>query len=162
MDAHTGSVPIGAIDELREDDRGLYVRAKLFDNPTVEPIRQAIAGGAIDGMSFRFRVNRDKWDTRAGDVDLRTIREVELYELGPVVFPAYDATTVGVRSLLAGLDDAERRTLVRELADMLRTPVEAAPEGTSTPPAAPASGHPDGLALAHQRQRYLDMQKEPA
>lgn len=160
-DARTGSVPIGAIEDIREDDRGLYVRARLFDNPVVEPIRQAIAGGAIDGMSFRFRVNDDRWDKRRGDVDLRTVREVELYELGPVVFPAYDATSVGVRSMLAGLTDGERAALIHDLADMLRRsgPAEGTPEPTAEP------GHEAtsrGIALAHRRKRYLDMQKESA
>lgn len=157
-DARTGSVPIGAIDDIREDDKGLYVRARLFDNPVVEPIRQAIAGQAIDGMSFRFRVNDDRWEKRAGDVDLRTIREVELYELGPVVFPAYDSTSVGVRSLLAGLDETQRAALIR---DLLTT--EPAPHGTSENTAEPATdGTSRGIALAHKRRRYLDMQKEYA
>jgi hypothetical protein len=40
--------------------------------------------------------------------------------LGPVVFPAYDQTTVTVRSLLALLDVDEHRTLLRELAAELR------------------------------------------
>lgn len=162
QDARTGSVPIGRIDELREDDRGLYVRAELYDNPVVEPIRQAIAGRSIDGMSFRFRVNNDKWTRRDNDVELRTIREVELYELGPVVFPAYDATTVGVRSLLAGLDEVERRSLIRELADMIRphTSGEAVPEGTSAEPAEPAiQSHPSGTALAHKGLRHSYLRK---
>jgi HK97 family phage prohead protease len=113
-DVATGSVPIGAIEELREDERGLFVRARLHDNQRVEPIRQAIASGAIDGMSFRFRVMREDWD-ESGDTPMRTIREVELYELGPVVFPAYEATTVGVRSLLADLDETEKAALVSAL-----------------------------------------------
>lgn len=143
-DVATGSVPIGAIEELREDERGLFVRAKLHDNDRVEPIRQAIASGAIDGMSFRFRVVREEWDDTR-DVPLRMIREVELYELGPVVFPAYEATTVGVRSLLAGLDDVERADLVAQLASEVAVHVrsDAAPEtGTSDqqPDAAPETG----------------------
>lgn len=114
-DAATGSVPIGAIEEIREDDRGLFVRARLHDNARVEPIRQAIASGAIDGMSFRFRVTREEWN-EAPDVPVRTIREVELFEVGPVVFPAYAATSVGVRSLLADLsDEDERKEIVAQL-----------------------------------------------
>jgi HK97 family phage major capsid protein/HK97 family phage prohead protease len=128
-DARTGSVPIGKIDEIREDANGLYVKAPLFDNPVVEPIRQAIQGGAIRGMSFRFKVNRDEWRDNAGKLisnedDLRqllykpgdrgplnrTVREVQLFEVGPVVFPAYDQTSVGVRSL----SDEDRDELIAE------------------------------------------------
>jgi HK97 family phage prohead protease len=152
-DPRTGSLPIGAIDTLKEDSTGLYVSARLFDNDLVEPIRQAIAGGAITGMSFRFRVMREEWRDANGDlvpesdiVDLlseagergpllRTIREVELFELGPVVFPAYDATSVGVRSLLAELDVDQRVALVHELAEQVeRTAVAAHHTGTVDTP----------------------------
>jgi HK97 family phage prohead protease len=141
-DQRTGSVPIGAIDELSEDDQGLFVRARLFDNDIVEPIRQAIEGKALTGMSFRFQVARETWADKDGvkikDDELakllwepgdrgplkRTILEIDpLHELGPVVFPAYDATSVGVRSLLAQLTPDEHRLMLRELAaDLRRTP----------------------------------------
>lgn len=97
QDAMFGELPIGAIDELREDGRGLYVRARLHDNWFTQPIRDAIASGAVSGMSFRFSVRNDDVDT-SSDVDLRTIREIELFEVGPVVWPAYADTSVAVRS----------------------------------------------------------------
>lgn len=139
-DARTGSVPIGKVEDLSEDDTGLFVRARLFDNPVVEPVRQAIEGGAIDGMSFRFQVAREEWRDADGKklkadqvFDLlwagvegiqRTILEVDpLYELGPVVFPAYDSTSVGVRSMLAQLAGDERKALIKELAaELSRVP----------------------------------------
>jgi HK97 family phage prohead protease len=89
-----GSMPIGAIHELREDDHGLFVQARLFDNDLTRPVRDAIDGGAIQGMSFRFNVVNDDWPEN----DQRVIRAVKLHEIGPVVFPAYEATTVGVRA----------------------------------------------------------------
>lgn len=138
-DQRTGTVPIGTIEDLREDSQGLFVSARLFDNDLVEPIRQAIEGKAITGMSFRFAVAEERWTDKDGkkvrDDELaellwmpgergplkRTILRVDpLFELGPVVFPAYEATTVGVRSLLAQLTPDEHRTMLRELAAELR------------------------------------------
>jgi HK97 family phage prohead protease len=134
-DARTGTVPIGSIETLAEDDQGLHVVARLYDNPVIEPIRQAIEGGSISGMSFRFAVAKERWTDAAGatvkpdDVARllwepddrgplkRTIIEVDpLYELGPVVFPAYESTSVGVRSLLAQLTPDEHKQMLRELA----------------------------------------------
>ncbi|HZI37120.1 MAG TPA: HK97 family phage prohead protease [Acidimicrobiia bacterium] len=138
-DAATGSVPIGAIEELREDTKGLFVGARMHDNARVEPIRQAIASGAIDGMSFRFRVIREEWD-ESGDIPVRTINEVELFELGPVVFPAYESTTVGVRSLLADLADVQRQQLLDELRAEIAAPADAAPTGTSAEKQDPDAG----------------------
>lgn len=121
-DPRVGAVPIGAIENIREDSNGLYVRARLYDNQTVEPVRQAIEGRSINGMSFRFSVPEGgaTWITRSGDVELREIRDTDTAECGPVVFPAYDATSVSVRSLLAQIGPDEYRALLRELAADLR------------------------------------------
>ncbi|MDV8078828.1 HK97 family phage prohead protease [Rhodococcus sp. IEGM 1370] len=112
-DSRTGSVPIGVFEELRETREGLYVRARLHDNDLVLPIRQAIASQAISGMSVKFRVIQEEWrDAKGNRVSperistlldsgtqlSRTIKEIALAEAGPVVFPAYASTKVGVRS----------------------------------------------------------------
>jgi HK97 family phage prohead protease len=55
-----GSMPIGSIEELREDTRGLFVRARLFDNWMIEPLTQAIREKAVSGMSFGFEVPEGK------------------------------------------------------------------------------------------------------
>lgn len=113
-----GSLPIARIDQMREDSHGLYVKAEINDNWMTEPIRSAIANGAVTGMSFRFSVpdGGDTWD-RSGDVHKRTIKNVYLYELGPVTTPAYADTSVGVRSALALLDDESREQLTRQISD---------------------------------------------
>lgn len=148
-DARTGSVPIGAIDKISEDDHGLFVRARLFDNTVVEPIRQAIEGGAIDGMSFRFRVVREEWDEKE-DVPMRTIKEVDLFELGPVVFPAYEATSVGVRSILSHLGDGERQALIRELAAEVRIATDLSDAATSGTSDETDDAAPQGTSSAHR------------
>lgn len=137
-DARTGSVPIGMFDGIKEDKQGLKVSARLFDNPVVDPIRQAIEGGAISGMSFRFQVVRDEWKDSQGErvradelagllYDAgkrgplkRNIKEVRLHEAGPVVFPAYAGTSVGVRSI----SDEERESLVADYARSMQADAE--------------------------------------
>ena len=114
-----GSIPLGWFRNLAEDKHGLDVDAPLHDNWLVQPVRDAVKSKAIPGMSFRFSVVEDVWRTAAGEpipeskvdsylarsnrddpasVPRRTLRDVNLYELGPVVFPAYADTSVGVRS----------------------------------------------------------------
>lgn len=125
-DPRIGTAPIGAIEDLHEDERGLFVRARLFDHPDIERVRMAIAAKAVNGMSFRFGVadKGDTWTRRAGEPDLREIRDADVHELGPVVFPAYSGTSVGVRSLLAQLDPSEHRVLIHELAAEVRLAVD--------------------------------------
>jgi len=111
-----GSVPIGTITDIHEDERGLFVEARLGRHLLIDLIREAIASGAIDGMSFRFSVVQEEWRDRNGvlvrpdeveqilwrDPDgrgplLRTLKEVRLAEVGPVVWPAYEGTSASVR-----------------------------------------------------------------
>ena len=136
-----GSIPLGRITSIVEDERGLKVKARLSDNWLVEPVRDAIRDGAIDGMSFRFSVpaNGDKVVRGKDGVLERTINEVALYEVGPVVFPAYEQTTVGVRSrqALDALQDPEVRS---EIARLLTTGTDLASLATDPDPVIDHSG----------------------
>jgi HK97 family phage prohead protease len=148
-----GSIPLGRITSITEDGHGLRVKARLSDNWLVEPVRDAIRDGAVTGMSFRFRVVSDQWESRDG-TDYRTITEVELYEVGPVVFPAYESTTVGVRSrqtALALTDPEVRREVaslltlgtedIRALADESPAITDAPDEVHASDVTTPADGH---------------------
>ena len=108
-----GGLPIGTIQELREDEEGLFVRAKLHDNWLIEPVRDAIREGSLTGMSFKFTIPEGGVTVTRGedDIEIHTLTDLNLHELGPVVWPAYKETSVGVRS--------------RELADILTNDAEA-------------------------------------
>ena len=154
-----GSIPIGVIQELREDVQGLYVKARLSDNWLVEPVRDAIRDGSVQGMSFRFRVVREEID-ESGDVPVRTLNEIELAEVGPVVWPAYEETSVGVRAreIASQLMDPEQRAEIAR-ALLAGTSLEPAVPGTSTESAhddpAPATRRTTKDAM--QAVRRLDL-----
>lgn len=133
-----GSIPIGSIADLREDDQGLYVEGRITDNWLMQPVRDAIAEKSVNGMSFRFEVVREEWRDAHGKLvkpeevyDLlwmpgdrgpltRELIELKCRELGPVVFPAYVGTSVSVRarSVADGLvhDDEMTRRIRHSLA----------------------------------------------
>lgn len=158
-DPAVGTAPIGDVQDVREDDHGLYVRARLYDHPSTDRVRLGIKGKSIKGMSFRFTVDEagEQWGKRDG-LDTREIREADVAEFGPVAFPAYSATSVSVRSLLAGLDPEQYRALLEELAADLRTLPDLAGRSTRgvdggdhvTVPAEPTVPTP------HLRQRLDD------
>lgn len=59
---------------------------------------EAIDRGDVDGNSFSFTVERDEWDYTT-EPATRTILEFgELFDVGPVTYPAYPATTVSSRA----------------------------------------------------------------
>jgi HK97 family phage prohead protease len=81
---------------LKEDAHGLAVEIDLPDTQTGRDLRESMTRGDIDGMSFGFRVTKQEWD-ESGEIPLRTIREVELFEVSVVTFPAYADTEVALR-----------------------------------------------------------------
>jgi HK97 family phage prohead protease len=88
---------------LAEDNRGLSVSTKLdAGDPDVQRILPKMKRGDLTKMSFAFRKTIDEWD-ETGDVPLRTIKEVELFDVSIVTDPAYLGTDIGVRSRDAAL-----------------------------------------------------------
>jgi HK97 family phage prohead protease len=84
---------------LSEDDKGLAVDVLPPDTQLVRDlVLTPIERGDVSQMSFAFRVRKEEWD-ETGDVPLRTLLEVELFDVSPVTFPAYPTTDVGLRSL---------------------------------------------------------------
>ena len=83
--------------QLRQDSTGLYMEATLDPaNPKAQELSSALRRGDMDKMSFAFTVSADGQTRDAG---LRTINDIErLYEVSVVTLPAYDSTTVGMRS----------------------------------------------------------------
>lgn len=81
---------------LTEDEVGLRMDAELDpSNPRAQELASALRRGDVDKMSFAFTVAPE------GDVrseGLRTLTDLDLYEVSVVTLPAYDSTTVGMRS----------------------------------------------------------------
>jgi HK97 family phage prohead protease len=97
MDPQLGDKPLGVPKIQRAESFGLYTEVDLDQTPSVQQeIKPRLRSGSIAGMSFRFSVLGEEWNDEG---DERTITELKLYEYGPVTFPAYQATTVGIRSL---------------------------------------------------------------
>jgi HK97 family phage prohead protease len=178
---------------------GAHVVGRMFDNWLVEPLRDAIRAQAIKGMSFRFEVVREEWRTPDGKIvkdedelwnlleetwfrDVppeelltRTLKELKVPEVGPVVWPAYVETSVTVRSGvidLARLNDPEQRKLLARAVVLVDTAdnseddsersedepqdtpdgaVEHSDEDTDTPP-----DTADETAVEHETETLTD------
>lgn len=94
--------------KLTEDERGLKVESALdAEDPDVGRVVPKMRRGDLDKMSFAFRATKQRWDDTQ-DPPLRTIEEVELYDVSIVTEPAYAGTEIGLRSLEAARE-AERK-----------------------------------------------------
>lgn len=84
---------------LGEDATGLSCEIDLPDTSDGRDVEALITRGDISGMSFGFRVLREEWDETDPNSPLRTILEVELFEVSVVTFPAYADTDIALRNL---------------------------------------------------------------
>lgn len=100
MDPSIGDKPLGRASIIQADEVGGYAEVPLSATSYNEDIKALLRDQAIDGMSVRFSVPKggDVWEYPDKGLPIRTITEAKLYEFGPVTFPAYSATSVGVRS----------------------------------------------------------------
>jgi HK97 family phage prohead protease len=108
---HDPREPIGVWDEVREDDRGLWVKGRILTD--VARGREAaalVAAGAIEGLSIGYRTRRAERD-RDG---VRLLSEVELWEVSLVTFPMLGQARVDAKAeraegeLFAALAEAFR------------------------------------------------------
>jgi HK97 family phage prohead protease len=103
-------------------------------NPTVQEIRSAMNRGDLDQMSIGFRVRDEEWSS---DYSQRSIKEIELFDVSVVTYPASPTTSASLRSFdafLAGIRDVEMtkdqakraiRNLNRRFADVWNEEVES-------------------------------------
>jgi len=84
---------------LHEDEVGLRVRIQPPDTQFARDFVESIRRGDVDQMSFAFEVLPDgeEWERDDEERLLRKLKKVTLYEVSPVTFPAYPATSVSVR-----------------------------------------------------------------
>ena len=80
-------------------------------------ILELVERGDIQFSSFAFRVppGGDEWGTTDQNYPMRTLHEVQLVDVAPVLDPAYPDATAGLRSLAAAMD--ADLTEVRKMAE---------------------------------------------
>lgn len=145
---------------LAEDKVGLATEADLdVELSYVRDLVRNLEKRRVTGMSFGFRVVKDEWTTeevstsdgQTATVEVRTIREVELFEVSTVTFPAYEETDAALRAV-AGRDNPDplgRRASILHLLDASGEPAE-----TTRPTVEAQPGEPTGTALALMRRRH--------
>lgn len=86
--------------ELINDETGLLYRFEAPRNSVGDDLLESIKRGDIRHSSFSFSIKEDSWEYgEDGEPDKRTLIKAEkLYDVSPVVFPAYPDTTAAQRS----------------------------------------------------------------
>ena len=84
--------------ELKEDDKGLYYRFEMPNTSYGNDMLELFRRGDLSQSSFGFTVEKDSWRMEEGQ-HVRYIERVgSLFDVSPVVFPAYASASSGLRS----------------------------------------------------------------
>lgn len=84
---------------LREDGKGLYFESIVPETQWAKDLIVTIKRGDVSQCSFGFIIEKEEWDYGDGkEEEIRTIKEVKLFDVSPVTYPAYPQTEVHIRS----------------------------------------------------------------
>ena len=96
--------------QMSIDNEGMEIRVDLDteNNSEAKSLYSAVERGDLDGMSFMFTVDGDKWDDIESEHPTRTITKISrVFEVSAVTFPAYEQTSISARGLSEALESAK-------------------------------------------------------
>jgi HK97 family phage prohead protease len=96
--------------QISVDEKGLYFKASLDveGNTEAKSLYSSVSRGDINGMSFMFYVEEERWTNLDTDMPTRFISRIKtVREVSAVTFPAYAGTDINARDQ-AALDNAAK------------------------------------------------------
>ncbi len=94
-------LPVGKPIELREDDRGLFIRGKISDTTLGRDIRTLLKDGVLSELSIGYDAIEFDYDSKQ---DTRHLREIKLWEVSIVTWAMNDQARIEeVKSLVEDL-----------------------------------------------------------
>ena len=143
-------LPVGRPIELREDDRGLFIKGKISDTSMGRDIRTLLKDGVLSELSIGYDAIDFDYDSKT---DTRHLRRIKLWEVSIVTWAMNDQARINeVKSLVEGIKSEAKSgkitrarldalkpfiAVVRELADILSPFLESPP-----PEEPPAQNNP--------------------
>lgn len=83
---------------LTADPIGLRYDIIKPDTSYADDLAVSMQRGDITQSSFGFRARRDRWENRDGQ-HFRFLMDVDIFDVGPVTFPAYPQTSAEARAM---------------------------------------------------------------
>jgi uncharacterized protein len=118
---HNWNELIGRIIDAKEDDKGLFIKVKISDTQRGREVMTLIKDQALDKMSIGYRTIQYDYDR---DTSIRTLKEVQLFEVSAVTFPANESAVItGAKNQTVGAD------LTKGFADFVNVIVEEVKAG---------------------------------
>jgi uncharacterized protein len=97
---------------LMQNETGLHYEVDVPDTSTGKDTVELMKRGDISQSSFSFSIEKERWERDADNNEIRTVEKVRrLYDVSPVVFPAYPQTVsqVSQRSYESWKEEPEKQ-----------------------------------------------------
>lgn len=117
---HNSSDPIGKPLEMREDDRGLFVRARIADTTLGRDAMALFDAEVIDELSIGYDAVGEEIDNEKG---VRYLTEIRLWEFSPVTWAANELAKITSVKSASDLDAVlDRLTRIKWARGRLESP----------------------------------------
>ena len=116
---HNTSEPIGVYTKMVEDDDGLYVEGRLLvdADPLAKRAHAHLKEGSLSGLSIGYNTPTGGWEYDK-DKDVFILKEIDLWEVSLVTFPANDEARINdVKHALMKGDELLPKQVERLLRD---------------------------------------------
>ena len=153
---------IGIIEEAKEDEFGLWIKARLSKSVRAQEVREKIKDGILDALSIGYRSVKYKYEKEdENEPDIRVLEQLELFEVSvvawgmnslAVITDAKNSGEIGMPKLFSilrnrmetvGLSESEKKEL-REIINNLKALLEDEPsDDTQKSEAAMPPSEPD-------------------
>lgn len=108
---HNPDEPIGVWSAMREDAKGLYVKGQLADTQRGREALTLTKMGALTGLSIGYSTVKFEYDQAK---DIRTLVDVDLWEVSPVTFPANDKARISAVKSASEMTEREIEEILRD------------------------------------------------
>lgn len=131
---HDSAEPIGVWTKIAEDEKGLYMEGRLLTGKVsrASEAHELLKAGAVKGLSIGYMPKVWEWLKDNNGDSIRHLKEIDLWEVSLVTFPANEAAVVtSVKSLEsirdieetlrdAGFSRSEAKSLISRVKDLQR------------------------------------------
>ena len=94
---------------LNVTNRGLEYAVQVPDTTVGKDVMTLCSRGDITGSSCGFFVREERWIVVDGKREIRELLAVDVFDVSPVTYPAYEGTDAATRSTQAtGMEEARR------------------------------------------------------